>query len=155
MEQKQIFAEALNDFRSVFNSAKQEPRKYEKKSDYIYKPERARFKLVIYRKDGLTGYYYSYDNKTYNKERFNDEYEGLLKLLRLVHKNKDQYKNAIIYANVDKDKPTTANYNYQVAFFDFFGNSKTNNAVTFKTVGREIVLNIEHLSLYGKQIINK
>ena len=155
MEKMELFAEALNDFRSVFNSAKEQPREYNKKSDYVYKPERARFKLVIYRKDGTTNYYYSYDNKTYNKERINDEYEGLLKLLRLVHKNKGGYKNAIIYTNLDQDKPTSANYNYQVAFFDYFGNSKTNNAVTFKTIGRDNILNLEHLKLYGKQIINK
>lgn len=151
----EMFAEQLNDFRSVFNQAQEPARNYEKKSSHIYKPQAARFKAVIYRKDGLTRYYYSYDNKTFNKDRFSDEYEGMLKLIRLIYKYKGEYKNAIIYANLEEDKPTTANYNYQVAFFDMFGNTKTNNAVTFKTIGRNNVLNIEHLKLYGKQVINK
>jgi len=155
MDQKQIFEESLRDFRSVFINAQKETRKYKKTSDHVYKPQQARFKAVIYRKDGLTRYYYSYDNKTYNKERLVDEYEGLLKLLRLINKYKGEYKNAIIYTNLEADKPTTANYNYQVAFFDYFGNSKTNNAVTFMTKGKDNLLNIDHLKLYGKQIINK
>lgn len=155
MKKMEMFAEQLNDFRSVFTNAQEPTRQYEKKSNYVYKPEFARFKAVIYRKDGLTRYYYSYDNKTYNKERFIDEYEGMLKLIRLIYKYKGEYKNAIIYANLEPDKPTTANYNYQVAFFDMFGNTKTNNAVTFKTNERNNVLNLEHLKLYGKQVINK
>ena len=155
MEKMEIFADALKDFRSAFINAQSEVREYKKQSDYVYKPTQARFKAVIYRKDGNTRYYYSYDNKTYNKNRFIDEYEGFLKLLRLINKFKGEYKNAIIYTNVEPDKPTTANYNYQVVFFDFFGNVKTNNAITFKTVGQNNLLNIEHLKLYGKQIINK
>jgi len=155
MENLETFAEALKDFRSAFTNAQQPAREYKKQSDYVYKPTQARFKAVVYRKDGNTRYYYSYDNKTYNKERFSDEYESLMKLLRLIHKFKGEYKNAIIYANVEPDKPTTANYNYQVAFFDYFGNSKTNSAIIFKTVGKNSLLNIEHLKLYGKQIINK
>ena len=155
MEKLELFAEALNDFRSAFENAQKETREYKKTSDYVYKPQQARFKAVIYRKDGEARYYYSYDNKTYNKERLVDEYEGLLKLLRLIHKYKGQYKNAIIYTTLEKDKPTTANYNYQVAFFDFFGNSKENNAVNFVTKGRDNLLNLDFLKQYGKQIINK
>lgn len=155
MKKIELFAEQINDFRAVFNSATEEPRQYEKKSNYVYKPESARFKAVIYFKNGNTRYYYSYDNKVFNKERFSDEYEGLLKLIRLIHKYKGEYKNAVIYCNLEPNKPTSANYNYQVAFFDMYGNSKTNNAVTFKTNGRNNELHLEHLKLYGKQVINK
>lgn len=155
MEQKTIFEEAFKDFRNAIVEAQKQTRTYEKKSDYIYKPTQARFKAVIYRKDGKTRYYYSYDNKTYNKERFTDEYEGMIKLMKLIFKYNGQFKNAIIYATLDEDKATTSDYNYQVAFYDIFGNSKTNNAVTFKNVGRNSVLNLQHLKLYGKQIINK
>lgn len=155
MKKLELFAEEINDFRTIFNKAAEEPRQYEKKSSHIYKPETARFKAVIYRKDGLTRYYYSYDTKVFNKERFTDEYEGLLKLLRLIHKYKGEYKNAVIYCNLEPNKPTSANYNYQVAFFNMFGTSTTNNAVTFKTEGRNNLLNLEHLKNYGKQIINR
>ena len=92
MEKMEIFADALKDFRSAFINAQSEVREYKKQSDYVYKPTQARFKAVIYRKDGNTRYYYSYDNKTYNKNRFIDEYEGFLKLLRLINKFKHLFK---------------------------------------------------------------
>ena len=73
MEKMEIFADALKDFRSAFINAQSEVREYKKQSDYVYKPTQARFKAVIYRKDGNTRYYYSYDNKTYNKNQQNSK----------------------------------------------------------------------------------
>lgn len=155
MQKNEIFAEALNDFRQALTKAQEQPRDYTKKSSHIYKPESARFKAVIYRKDGHNRYYYSYDTKVYNKERITDEYEGLLKLLRLIHKHKGEFKNAVIYATLEENKATNSNYSYQVAYFNMFGNTYTNSAVTFKTLERNNVLDTKHLQLYGKQIINK
>lgn len=155
MKKMEMFADELNDFRSLMNGAHEVTRSYNKTSTNVYKPESARFKAVIYRKDGSNRYYYSYDTKVYNKERIIDEYEGLLKLIRLIYKYKGEYKNAVIYATLDPAKPTKGDYSHQVVFFNMFGNAYENNAVTFKTIERNNVLNVEHLKLYGKAVINK
>lgn len=155
MKKLEMFADELNDFRALLQGAKEETRTYNKTSTNVYKPEKARFKAVIYRKDGQNRYYYSYDTKVFNKERHEDEYEGLLKLMRLIHKYKGEYKNAVIYATLEPSKATNSNYSHQIAFFNMFGNTYTNNAVTFKVVERNNILNVEHLKLYGKAIINK
>jgi hypothetical protein len=155
MKEMKDFMEELNDFRSLMQGAKEETRTYNKTSSNVYKPEKARFKAVIYRKDGQNRYYYSYDTKVFNKERHEDEYEGLLKLMRLIHKYKGEYKNAVIYATLEPSKATNSNYTHQIAFFNMFGNTYTNNAVTFKVVERNNLLNLEHLKIYGKTIINK
>jgi hypothetical protein len=155
MKKMEDFGDQLNDFRAVLQGAHEVTRSYNKTSSNVYKPEKARFKAVIYRKDGQNRYYYSYDTKVFNKERHQDEYEGLLKLIRLIHKYKGEFKNAVIYATLEPEKSTNSNYTHQVAFFNMFGNTYTNNAVTFKVNDRNNVLNIDHLKLYGKTIINK
>ena len=42
----------LNDLRHVMDKAKEQPRQYNKQSNYQYKPTEARFKLVVWYKDG-------------------------------------------------------------------------------------------------------
>ena len=99
----QIFNEAFADFRGVLDQAAKPTRQYNKQTDKpIYKPEHARFKLVIWFKDGNTRYYYSFDHVQYKDGVFIDEFEGLKKLIRLINKYEGTYKNAIIYANLDE-----------------------------------------------------
>lgn len=144
------------DFRSALLGAEKEVRTYEKKSEHVYRPEAARFKLVVYFKNGYTRYFYSYDNKVHNKERFTDEYEGFLKLLRLLNKYAGEYKNAVIYATIDPNKAANGNsYEYQVLFRNMYGKQYENSAVTFVNDGKNITLNIKHLEVYGNKKINK
>jgi hypothetical protein len=92
----------ISDFSAIISQATEKPRTYEVKapSAVIYKPVVARYKLVIWFKDGNKRYFYSYDNKHYKDQVICDEYEGLLKLLRLVHNYQDKFKNAIIYTTL-------------------------------------------------------
>lgn len=143
------------DLREALTEAAEPVRKYEKKSDNVYKPEQARFKAVIYFKNNFIRYYYSYDNVTYNKVRHVDEFEGLKKLLRLIKKFEGTYKNAIIYATLDTDRNVKADYTHQVVFFNMFGTYTTNKAVTFKAEEKNNILNVEHLKVYGQRVINK
>ena len=89
-------SDLFNDFSKVLSESVAPPRQYEKKTDNIYKPEQARYKLVIWFKDGNRRYFFSYDNKHFKDQVITDEYEGLLKLIRLTHKYKDTFKNDII-----------------------------------------------------------
>tara|TARA_R110002020_G_scaffold335304_2_gene550469 strand:- start:1291 stop:1779 length:489 start_codon:yes stop_codon:yes gene_type:complete len=96
-----------------YQKAKRIPRDYTKQSDYKYKPEQGRFKLVVWFKDGNTRYFYSYDvlrkfkDDKGDERRVYDEYNGLMKLFRMVHKWEGKYKNAIIYMTGKKwcEKP--------------------------------------------------
>lgn len=152
MEIKEI-TEALKDFRGILEQATKEPRQYNKTSSYIYKPEFARFKLVVWFKDGNTRYFYSYDNKHLNKEVFIDEYEALLKLVKLAHKFNGTYKNAILYATLDPDKKTSSNYSYQMAKFDIYNNKRVNKFVNFINLGKSSVLDYKKMHLYGQEKI--
>jgi hypothetical protein len=148
MDQK-VIVEALKDFRGALDQAKQEPRQYEKKSSNIYKPDNARFKLVIWFKDGNKRYFYSYDNKHFKEQVLIDEYEALLKLLRLVHKYNGTFKNAIVYTTTDKDKKTSSNFCHEVVKFDIYGNQKTNKLVNFVNLGSNVLVDIKKLEVYS------
>jgi len=93
----------------AFNEGKKHPRSYNKESNYIYKPEKARFKLCVWFKDGKTRYFYSYDStyisKNNKKIRIVDEYESLMRLYRLVHKYQGKFKNAYIYMTENYNVP--------------------------------------------------
>lgn len=144
------------DFRAALLGSEKEVRAYEKKSNHIYRPEAARFKLVVYFKNGSTRYFYSYDTKVYQNERIIDEYEGFLKLLRLLNKYAGEYKNAIIYATIDPNKAVNKNtFEYQVLFRNMYGKQYENNAVTFINQDKNNLLNIKHLELYGNKKINQ
>lgn len=152
MEIKEI-TEALKDFRGIIEGAQKETRQYNKTSSNIYKPENARFKLVIWFKDGNTRYFYSYDNKHLNKEVLIDEYEALLKLVRLAHKYEGTYKNAILYATLDPDKKTSSNYNYQMMKFDIYNNKRTNKFVNFINLGKSNILDFKKMHQFGQEKI--
>lgn len=141
------------DFSKVLSESIVPPRQYEKKTDNIYKPEHARYKLVIWFKDGNRRYFFSYDNKHYKDKVVTDEYEGLLKLIRLTHKYKDTFKNAILYSTLDPKKETKSNYCIEILKVDIYGNKKTNKAATFKTENNNVFLDLVKLNTYGTQKI--
>jgi hypothetical protein len=140
---------SLTDFRTAVEESKKEIRPYNKVSTNIYKPEQARYKLVIWFKDGNRRIYYSYDNQYYNKEKHTDEYNSLVKLLQLMNKHKDKIKNAIIYATLDKNKLTGSNYNVNICWLNISGNHSENKAVTFKIEGKNNILDLDRLKLYS------
>jgi macrodomain Ter protein organizer (MatP/YcbG family) len=146
-------SDLFNDFSKVLSESLEAPRQYEKKTDNIYKPEQARYKLVIWFKDGNRRYFFSYDNKHYKDKVITDEYEGLLKLIRLTHKYKDTFKNAILYATVDPKKEVSSNYCVEILKVDIYGNKKTNKAATFKTENNNVHLDLVKLNTYGTQKI--
>jgi|688.fasta_scaffold29901_4 hypothetical protein len=143
--------EFTRDFSAVINKASEQVRSYQQKEapGAIYKPEQARYKLVVWFKDGNKRYFYSYDNKHFKDRVLTDEYEGLLKLLRLVHNYKDKYKNAILYATIAENKKTDSNYNFEVIKYDIFGNKKTNKAVNFVTKDKSVFLDLERAKNLG------
>jgi hypothetical protein len=76
-----------HDARAVLNAAQQQTRKYERdpsKKVETFKPDYARFKAVIYFRNGQNRYFYSYDTVNSQDGSFIDEYVGLTKLLRLI-----------------------------------------------------------------------
>jgi len=142
--------EVFTDLRGAIDLAAQPVRNYNKTSDNIYKPEHARFKLVVWFKDGNTRYYYSYDNKTFNNERLTDEFEALKKLIRLIDKYKGKYKNAFIYSTLDPNKPTISNYNCEVLKYDIYGNMRANEHVNFKNEGKNIIFDVQRMNYLQK-----
>lgn len=139
-------SDLMADFSTVLKDSEQTIRSYEKKSDNIYKPAQARYKLVIWFKDNNKRYFYSYDNKHYLDRVIIDEYEGLLKLIRLTHKYKNSFKNAILYATMDPGKETKSNYCVEVLKVDIYGNKKTNTFVTFKNENNNVFLDLVNLN---------
>ena len=141
---------SLKDFRSAIEESDRTVRPYNKVSKNIYRPDQARFKLVIWFKDGNRRIYYSYDNQYFNKVKHIDEHNSLIKLLMLMKKHTDQIKNAIIYATLDKDKLTESNsYDVQICWCNLSGNHKENKAVNFKVDGKNSLLDLQHLKLYS------
>jgi len=138
--------ELMADWSNVLKDSVQPIRSYDKKSDNIYKPAQARYKLVIWFKDNNKRYFYSYDNKHYLDRVIIDEYEGLLKLIRLTHKYKDTFKNAILYATMDPAKETKSNYCVEVLKVDIYSNQKTNAFVTFKNENNNVFLDLINLN---------
>jgi len=146
-------ADLMVDFSTVLKESLQPIRNYEKKSDNIYKPDQARYKLVIWFKDGNRRYFFSYDNKHYKDTIIVDEYEGLLKLIRLTHKYKDTFKNAILYATMDQEKQTKSNYCVEILKVDIYGNKKTNSFATFKNQNNNVHLDLVRLNQGSIKII--
>lgn len=154
MEQiSKLLENELKDFRSVINSAKEPARTYKKQSGSIYKPTEARFKLVVWFKDGNTRYFYSYDHQYLGKECHIDEWNSLKKLIRLLNQFHDKYVNAIIYANLEEDRSNKSDYNYEILKRDRFGNEKTNKFVNFITLGKNQIIDFKKMSVYGNRKI--
>jgi hypothetical protein len=143
----------IADFRQIFVDAAQNTRQYNKTSENIYKPENARFKLVVWFKNGKTRYFYSYDNKQTKEGVHIDEYEGLMKLFRFVNKIKGDFKNAIIYTHLEQNKTVENDFNFEVAKWDIYNNVKTNKIVSFLTNEKNTTMNLKNCQLYGSQKI--
>jgi hypothetical protein len=150
MEQLSEIFKGLN-LGSVLSDSAQPARDYNKIAKNVYKPESARFKLAVWFKDGNTRYFHSYDNKhDQGGAVYCDEYESLLKLLRMVHKFSGTYKNAIIYATLNPLKATALKgYDTEIIKFDMYGNKKTNNAANFLNEGKNIYLDLKRLNAYS------
>lgn len=139
----------LNDLRQAITDANKEPRQYNKKSDYQYKPEQSRFKLVVWFHDGNRRTYYSFDNVYFNKVAHIDEQEAIMKLIRLTGKYAGKFKNAQIYATIDPDRKKTSNYNYLVYWVKWNGEIETNEALRFKVENQNTTAILNRLEVYS------
>jgi hypothetical protein len=141
----------LKDIRSVVDKAQAESRTYDKTSKYIYKPDQARFKLVIWFKDGNKRVYYSYDHQYHNKEKHIDEHMSLIKLLKLANKHVGKYKYAVIYATLDPDRIVKTNYSHVIVKINIMGNNDWNKAIRFEVNGKDNLLHLKHLDVYSQK----
>jgi hypothetical protein len=74
-------------------------------------------------------------------------------LLRIVKNNAGEYKNAIIYATVDEiPEVKKVNYNYEVAKFNFYGQHKENENVSFKPNANDFKIDLLKLKIGSKKI---
>jgi hypothetical protein len=155
---EQILADQLKDLRGAIDQAQTPARNYtQQKQNKFYTPDCARFRLVVWFKDGRNCWYYSYDNCHFNKTVFSDEWNSLKKLIRLCEQSfKDQFKNAIIYVNVDPKKPTTGQYNYELIKWNINGQQKQNKAINFMKSNRvkDVLLDCEKLVTFGNKKID-
>jgi len=141
----------LKDIRSVVDKAQAESRGYEKTSKYIYKPDQARFKLVIWYKDGNRRVYYSYDHQYHNKDKHIDEHTSLIKLMKLANKHVGKFKYAMIYATLDPDRLVTSNYSHVVVKINIMGNNDWNKAIRYHVDGQHNLLHLKHLDVYSQK----
>jgi len=142
---------ALNDLRQAVEKSAQEPRTYNKTSSNVYKPEQARFKLVVWFHDGNRRTYYSYDNAYQGKTAHLDEYEALIKLMRLCKQYAGKFKNAQIFATLDPERRKDSNYNYLIYWAKWNNTIEANKAATFLTKDRHTVLNLAKVEMYSPQ----
>jgi hypothetical protein len=140
---------AINDLRQALIESNREKRQYNKTSEYQYKPEQARFKLVVWFHDGNRRTYYSYDNVYFNKVAHVDEWKAIIKLMDLVKKYSGKFKNAQIYATIDPERKKDSNYNFMVYWAKWNGEIEINKALTFKTVEKDTVAVLNRLEMYS------
>lgn len=158
METRDIFSQVLTDIRTAVNHSNEKTRNYNRTEtpEKFYTPEYARFKLVIYYKDNRQRWFYSYDLQKFQNSAHLDEYNALVKLLRVIKNNFGEFKNAIIYATT-KEKPdtATADYSYMIAKYDFYCNMLTNEHVSFVHRGNDFKLDLYRISQGQKVLIKK
>lgn len=162
---QELFQNEITDLRRAFDQAQETPRKYTQKLErHYYKPEHARFKMVVWFKDGNKRYFYSYDNKHYTYQDSGkkitkvliDEYEGLKKLLRLVYKYKDKFKNIRIYSNIDINKQTVdGNYNYEILKVDIYNNIKAHPVGNFLNEKKNVIFDVQRMKNVGQLRIDE
>lgn len=144
-----------NDFRQVLINSEKETRTYNKKSSNIYKPDQARYKMVIWFKDGNKRCFYSYDHQYHNKVKHIDEHTSLVKLVMLMKKHDGKFKNCIIYATLDPERDVKSNYNHIVMWTNIHGNHEENKSVRFHVNGKDNLLHLKHLEAYtNKNLIH-
>jgi hypothetical protein len=140
---------ALKDLRQALVESDREKRQYNKTSEYQYKPEQSRFKLVLWFHDGNRRTFYSYDNVYFNKVAHLDEWKAIIKLIDLTKKYAGKFKNAQIYATIDPERKKESNYNYVVYWAKWNGEIEANNALTFKTEGQNTIAILNKLEMYS------
>jgi hypothetical protein len=140
---------ALKDLRQALVESDREKRQYNKTSEYQYKPEQSRFKLVLWFHDGNRRTFYSYDNVYFNKVAHLDEWKAILKLIDLTKKYAGKFKNAQIYATIDPERKKESNYNYLVYWAKWNGDIDANSALSFKTEGKNTVAILNKLEMYS------
>lgn len=141
--------QALNDLRAAIDKGAQETRTYNKTSPNIYKPEQARFKMVVWFHDGNRRTYYSYDNAYKGKNSHVDEFEAIMKLIRLAGQYAGKFKNAQIFATLDPERKKDSNFNYLVYWAKWNGEIVANKAATFVTQGQNVILNLAKVEMYS------
>jgi hypothetical protein len=139
----------LNDLRQAVTDAGKETRQYNKTSSNNYKPDAARYKLVIWFKDGNRRTFYSYDHVYHNKIVHLDEFESFMKLFRLKNKYEGTFKNAIIYATLDPARSKESNYNIVMSWTKINGENVMNSAGVFRVIDKDNLLYLERLDLYS------
>lgn len=151
MIDQKLVTEALKDLRGAIEAVQEPKRVYNKESEYIYRPDAARFKLVVWFKNGKTRYFRSYDNKRFKDQTLIDEWQGLIKLMKFANELNGQYKNAIIYATTEEKKNfNESNYNVEVIKLDIYGNMKKNKFVTFEDVNKNVIVNVKNILYTNK-----
>ena len=156
METNDIFADVLRDIRQAVNKSNQDPRPYNRQQapEKFYTPQYARFKLVIYFKDGRARWFYSYDLQKFQNSAHLDEYNSMVKLLRIVKNNAGNYKTAVLYATTaPKPETASADYSYMIAKYDYYQNMLTNQNVNFALHGQDMKLDLFRLSQGQKVLI--
>lgn len=146
-----------HDLRSAINQATAPHRNYQRKSQFEFEnPKYARFKAVIWYKNGKCRWYYSFDQCKFEGSTFIDEHISLKKLIKMILEKKNEYKNAIIYATPD-EIPTTdkAQYNYEVVRWDYYGNIAEDDRVRFNRIDGSLKMDLIHLKMKGTKINNK
>ena len=155
MEASNIFDTALTDLRAAFDKSAQDPRNYNRKKavNDFYTPDYARYKLVIYYKDGRSRWYYSYDIIKFQGGSRLDEYESMVKLLRIIKNNAGLYKTAVLYATTEEiPEVKKVNYNYEIAKYNFYGTYVSNKYVAFLPGETDFKLDLIKLKVGTKKI---
>lgn len=146
---------ALKDLRQAIIESDREKRQYNKISDYQYKPEQSRFKLVIWFHDGNKRTFYSYDNTYHDKVAHLDEWRAVIKLIDLTKKFAGKFKNAQIFATIDPDRRKDSNYNFVVYWAKWNGEIEANSALSFKTENNNTVAILNKLEMYSPKHFKK
>lgn len=129
----------------------QQPRPYNGTS--VYKPDRARFKMKIWYRDGNSRVYYSFDSVHDGaKGAHVDEWNGLKKLIRLAHVHHvDHIKTCVIWATVATDPQTVLDhYNYEVFKVTRSG-WKESKLINFVTNEKHTILDTNKLFYYASK----
>lgn len=140
---------AIKDLRQAIIESEREKRPYNKTSEYQYKPEQSRFKLVIWFLDGNKRTFYSYDNTYHNKVAHLDEWRAVIKLIDLTKKFAGKFSNAQIFATIDPDRRKDSNYNFVVYWAKWNGEIEANSALSFKTENENTVAILNRLEMYS------
>lgn len=151
-----LLVDGLKDFRAAIDQGKQTPRNYNSDNSKPYTPDAARFRLVIYFNDGRKRWFPSFDNVHNFKEVHTDEWNGIKKLIGLVeNRYKGQFKNAVIYSNLDEKKQWCGNYEYEIIKWNFAGIMKQAKFINFMKSkdNKSILFDCNRLKMYGSKKI--